>query len=581
MTADAETRSKAPLHRYQALCCDFDGTLAHDGVVSPEMVKALERVAASGRHLLLVTGRELVDLRRVFQPLRVFARVVAENGGLLFTPSTAEERVLCEPPSEALVRELRRRNVEPLSVGHAIVATWLPHDRTVLEAMRELGLELNVVFNKGAVMVLPSGVNKASGLDAALQSLGLSHRNAIGIGDAENDHAFLARCQVAVAVGNALPALKDAADIVTQGCRDAGVRELIDELLADDLAGRHGLSARHAITIGRAAGDAAVTFSPLDTSLLVTGRSGSGKSTAAKAVLEQLAEKEYSFCIIDPEGDYVDAPRAVVVGTQENPLTLDEVAQALATGNNIAFNLLGVALEERPSFFAAMVPLIEQRRLRTGQPHVLVIDEAHHMLGSDLPAAIQSLGASLDRMIVVTVHPEVLCRPVLQRLNALMVVGDEAAIAVQQFAKATGRHLPAPDATELDAGQALVWLEAGPPSLRRVTLLPSRSDHRRHSRKYAEGELSKERSFLYVGPEGKLKLRAQNLMVFLQMGDGVDDATWLHHLQRHDYSTWIKSEIKDPELATEVRQIEDTIDDAAQSRHAVRSAVARLYTLPA
>ena len=576
-----ESASKAPLPRYLALCCDFDGTIAHDGVVSDEMVRALERVAVSGRHLLLVTGRELDDLRRVFPHLPVFHRVVAENGALLFSPANSEEQVLCQPPPPALVDELRRRHVEPLSVGRAIVATWEPHDVTVLNALRELGLELNVVFNKGAVMVLPSGVNKASGLDAALKSLGLSRHNAIGVGDAENDHALLARCQVAVAVANALPALKEAADIVTQGSRDAGVRELIDELLADDLASRKGLSARHEITIGQAAGDVPVVFNPLVTSLLVTGRSGSGKSTAAKAVLEQLADKEYSFCVIDPEGDYLDAPHAVVVGTQKNPLSLDEVAQALATGSNIVFNLLGVALGERPRFFASMVPLIEQRRLRTGQPHALVIDEAHHMLGADLPPPIETVGARLDRMILVTVHPELLCRPVLERINGLLVVGPEAQLAIEQFAEATGRRLELPAERDLQAGQALVWLEAAAPSVQRVTLQRTRSDHRRHSRKYAEGELANDRSFYFVGPEGKLNLRAQNLMVFLQMGDGVDDGTWLHHLARHDFSTWIENQIKDPELAAQVHTIEDTLSDPQLSRRAVRAAVERLYTLPA
>ena len=109
--------------------------------------------------------------------------------------------------------------------------------------------------------------------------------------------------------------------------------------------------------------------------------------------------------------------------------------------------------------------------------------------------------------------------------------------------------------------------------------MPSRSEHRRHSRKYAEGELAPDRSFHFVGPEGKLKLRAQNLMVFLQMGDGVDDDTWLHHLRQHDYSTWIDREIKDPALSTAVRQIEDTVADAAASRSAIRAAVERLYTL--
>jgi hypothetical protein len=572
---------KVALHRYLALCCDFDGTIAHDGVVSDAMVQALERVAASGRRLVLVTGRELDDLRRVFPRLDAFDRVVAENGALLFTPATSEEVVLCDAPSPALVHELQRRRVQPLSVGRAIVATWEPHDTTVLEVLHALGLELSVVFNKGAVMVLPSGVNKASGLDAALKSLELSRHNAIGVGDAENDHALLARCQVAVAVANALPALKEAADIVTQGLRDAGVRELIDELLADDLSGRRHLSARHAITLGHGDGDAPLAFNPLLTSLLVTGRSGCGKSTAAKAVLEQLADKDYSFCVIDPEGDYLDAPHAVVVGTQKNPLSLDEVAQALATGSNIVFNLLGVALEERPRFFAAMVPLIEQRRLRTGQPHTLVIDEAHHMLGHELPSGIAALGARLDRMIAVTVHPEALSRPVLQRINGLIVLGDEAERPVQAFAAATERRLRLPDSATLEPGQALVWLDAVGPAPHRLRLQPSRSHQRRHSRKYAEGELSPERSFYFIGPQGKLKLRAQNLLVFLQIGDGVDEDTWVHHLRRHDYSAWIEREIKDPELSAEVRRIEDAVADAQASRRAVRAAVERLYTLPA
>jgi hypothetical protein len=292
---------------------------------------------------------------------------------------------------------------------------------------------------------------------------------------------------VAVAVANALPSLKEAADIVTQGSRDAGVRELIDELLADELTSRQQLSVRHEITLGKTDGDAPVSFNPLMTSLLVTGRSGSGKSTAAKAVLEQLADKDYSFCVVDPEGDYLDAPHAVVVGTQKNPLSLDEVAQALATGNNIVFNLLGVALEERPRLFAAMVPLIEQRRLRTGQPQVLMVDEAHHMLGRELPAAIGALGARLDRMIVVTVHPEMLCRLVLQRTNGLIVVGGEAERAVQQFADATGRRLAPPDGPALEAGQALVWLDAAAAGPSRVRLQPSRSHQRRHNRKIRRG----------------------------------------------------------------------------------------------
>ncbi|MBI3767300.1 MAG: HAD family phosphatase [Deltaproteobacteria bacterium] len=219
--------------RYVALACDYDGTLAHDGRVDEETVQALERLRESGRTLILVTGRELDELTTVFRRLELFDRVVAENGALLYRPDTREERRLAEPPPRAFVAALRARGV-PLSVGRVIVATVSPHEIAVLEVIHELGLELHVVFNKGSVMVLPSGTNKATGLSAALAELGLAARNTVGIGDAENDHSFLALCGRAVAVANALPTVKEHADLVTTGTHGAGVVELIQAILGED-----------------------------------------------------------------------------------------------------------------------------------------------------------------------------------------------------------------------------------------------------------------------------------------------------------------------------------------------------------
>ncbi|MGH7516524.1 MAG: HAD family hydrolase [Gemmatimonadales bacterium] len=222
--------------RYHALVCDYDDTLATHGQLDEATLAALERVRASRRKLVLVTGRELPDLMQVFPGIELFDRVVAENGALLYNPSDRSERSLADSPPEEFVAELTRRRVSPLSVGRVIVATWEPHETAVLEVIRELGLELQVIFNKGAVMVLPSGVNKATGMDAALVELGLSRHNAVGVGDAENDHAFLARCGCAVAVANALDSLKERADLVTASERSAGVVELIDRLLRSDLS---------------------------------------------------------------------------------------------------------------------------------------------------------------------------------------------------------------------------------------------------------------------------------------------------------------------------------------------------------
>jgi hydroxymethylpyrimidine pyrophosphatase-like HAD family hydrolase len=228
--------------RYFAVATDYDGTLAADGKVAAPTVEALERLRRSGRRVVLVTGRILEELQQVFPRLDLIDRVVAENGAVVWTPATNELQVLAEPPPAAFVAALRARDVRPLSVGHVIVATREPHEEAVLDAIRSLGLELHVEFNKGAVMVLPAGVTKRTGLSTALEQMALSLHNVVGIGDAENDHGLLAACECGVAVANAIPALAERADWVTASPRGAGVVELVDRLLDDDLA---SLARRH------------------------------------------------------------------------------------------------------------------------------------------------------------------------------------------------------------------------------------------------------------------------------------------------------------------------------------------------
>jgi len=195
--------------RYFVLATDYDGTLAVDGRVNDETIAALERLRLSGRKLILVTGRELDDLQRVFPQIDLFDCVVAENGALLYSPATRQEKPLGSQPPEQFIQALRDRHVDPLSVGRVIVASWHPNETTVLETIRDLGLELQVIFNKGAVMVLPSGINKAAGLSAALDEMKLSPHNVVGVGDAENDHAFLELCECAEGNSGSCPSARD------------------------------------------------------------------------------------------------------------------------------------------------------------------------------------------------------------------------------------------------------------------------------------------------------------------------------------------------------------------------------------
>lgn len=219
---------------FHALATDFDGTIAHDGRVDDTTVAALGRAKAAGIRLVMVTGRELPDLFRTFDRVDLFDRVVAENGAVLYEPTSGSIELLGQPPPAALVEMLTSRGI-PLSIGHCIVATVEPFEHDVLGAIRDLALEWHVIFNKGSVMALPADITKATGLTPALAALEVPPSRTIGVGDAENDQAFMRLCGLSVAVANALPSVKALAHIVTSGARGAGVVELIDDLLAGRL----------------------------------------------------------------------------------------------------------------------------------------------------------------------------------------------------------------------------------------------------------------------------------------------------------------------------------------------------------
>lgn len=569
--------------RYFALATDYDGTLATDGQVDSATIEALKRLRESGRKLFLVTGRHLDDLSQVFSHMDWFDCVVAENGALLYFPATRETHLLGDRPPKVFIEALQARKIDPLGVGNVIVSTWEPHETVVLETIRDLGLELQVIFNKGAVMVLPSGINKASGLNAALTRLELSPHNVVAVGDAENDHAFLNACEFSVAVANALPSLKEKADWVTDNSRGAGVIELIDKLVSSDLEEFTGSLTRHHILLGTQEDNTEVPLQPYGASILLAGTSGGGKSTLATGVLERLAEQNYQFCIIDPEGDYDSFDGAVVLGDSHQPPNVSEVLDLLQQPDrNVVVNLLGVKLEERPSFFAGLLPSLLEMRARTGRPHWLVVDEAHHMLPASWNPASLTLPQTLNNLLLITVHPSHVAVPALSLVDTVIAVGQTPNKTISSFCKAIENAPPDRMPDRLESGEVLAWFRRSKEPPFRFQIKPPQMERRRHMRNYAEGSLGEDKSFYFRGPEAKLNLRAQNLITFIQLAEGVDDETWLYHLQQQDYSHWFGEDIKDETLAEEAAEVETTSNlSAAESRDRIKTIISNRYTLPA
>jgi hydroxymethylpyrimidine pyrophosphatase-like HAD family hydrolase len=444
--------------RFLALATDYDGTIAAGGQVGESTFAALEKLRQSGRKVLLVTGREIPDLARVCPRLEAFDGIVAENGALLYEPATRRETPLAAPPPPQFVEALKARNVAPMSVGRVIVATWQPHETAVLETIRDLGLELQVIFNKGAVMILPSGVNKATGLASALELLCLSPHNVVAVGDAENDHALCQACEASAAVANALPTLKDAVDIVLENHHGGGVEELIARIVADDLRSIETRLARHHLLLGHTTDGQEVRLPPYGANVLVTGPRGGGKSSLAAALLDRLAASRYQFCIVDPDGSYEQLAHATEIGQGQEQLDLEAVIQLLSKPNqNAHVSLASVPAAARQPKFADLIVELERLRVRTGRPHWLLVDDAEHLLPSDLPEESLPLPPKFDRIVLITETPRQLSRRALAQVDTVAVVGKTPQHVLAEFCQAVARAVPSVSESPLSVGEALYW----------------------------------------------------------------------------------------------------------------------------
>ncbi|AGA34542.1 HAD-superfamily hydrolase, subfamily IIB [Thioalkalivibrio nitratireducens DSM 14787] len=566
---------------YLALAADYDGTLASRDRISEDTVRAVERLRKSGRRAILVTGRRVDDLLSVCPCARLFDLVVAENGAVVYNPATREEHHLANPPPKLLIKGLQERGVEPLEIGQVLVGTHAAHRAAVQDVIWELGLEAQVIGNRDALTVLPAGINKAKGLERALRKLGLSRHEVVGVGDAENDHSFLDLCECSAAVANAVPSLKAAATFVTKAENGSGVIEVIDEVIADDLHRLDGRLEQHLIPLGTAADGTMVNLPPFGHNMLVAGPSGSGKSTLTAGIIERLIEKDFQVCIVDPEGDYGTLGDVVALGNQWRAPSVTEILSILEDPKfNLSINLLGIPLGDRPAFLAQLVPNLQALRARTGRPHWLVLDEAHHMLPDTWGHTGSALPKRLGETLLVTVHPEHVAPEILAPIDIVIAIGASPQDTLARFGRATGRAVPWPEDLSREADQVVAWFVSDAKLPFAVRPMPGRAERMRHHRKYAEGDL-RWHSFYFRGPDGRHNLKAQNLAIFCQIAQGIDEETWLFRLRRGDYSRWFRHAVRDEFLAEETQRFERRTDlPPAQTRQMLTELVQARYTLP-
>jgi len=568
--------------KLSVLALDYDGTIATDGRLHPDVRAAITEVRAQGLVVVLVTGRLLSDLRVLVGDLRLFDAIVAENGAVTAFPEagrSAHHAPRCPRP---LVEALAEHGVE-VRAGECIVELDASAAHAVLDVIRERELPFTLHFNRGRLMVLPPAISKATGLREALRALRLSMHNAIGLGDAENDHELLSACEIGFAVGWGSPVLQEAADEVLEGDGPGTVATWLrtisrgPRILTPPIARRH-------LVLGRDADGKRLSLSVRGRNVLIAGDPRSGKSWVAGLLGEQLVLQGYCLCLIDPEGDYESLeslPGVVMLGGNDPAPSMNELARTLRHADvSVIVGLARMKNPDKHDYVVRALRMLTELRRETGLPHRIVVDEAHYFL--DDPDVARTLDPELAGYTLITYRVSGLHPDVLAASECVIVTREtDAAEARLLHDLRHGREDLAHweetlQSLEIDEACLLPGSEESGESLKRFRVAPRLTYHVRHRHKYLDVPVADDVAFRFRFEDGRTGPVVGSLHRLVEVLEHTPTERIRGHLARGDLSRWLEQVFRDPELADEIRALEDRhrlghlADFNGAATHAVR-----------
>ena len=574
--------------KFAALALDYDGTIATDGALNPSVRDAIGVVRQRGVVVVLVTGRRIDDLRRVAGDLACFDVVVAENGAVLEFPASGRHVCLAHAPSRHFIDVLRDRGIE-VSVGEVVVEARAEEAPQVLAVIQELEQPLILAFNRGRLMILPQAIGKSTGLRHALAALRVSIHNAVGIGDAENDHDLLDACEVAVAVAWGSAALRAVADEVVQGSGPDAVADYIRTIAHQSRLSTAQMGRRQ-LALGYEYNGDTVSLAIRGRTVLIAGEPGTGKSYLAGLLCEQLILQGYSLCIIDPEGDYRSLetlPGVITLGGDDPPPTARELVKALRHPDvSVIVDLSKLAHHRKSEYLRTLLPLLVTLRRHTGLPHKILLDEAHYYLsGTD---ASELVDPELAGYILVTYRVSALAESIRAMSDIVVFVTRETdrheARVLLQIARPTGAHdVSTRVFRDLATNEAalLPGADESRGGVRRFQLGPRLTAHVRHQTKYLDVPVLDEQAFVFG--EGAPGPRAHTLKEFMGFLASLPADRIEGHMRRHDFSRWLSDVFRDHLLARRVRALEDQAgrdEDARDLAADVAQSIRARYEAP-
>jgi hypothetical protein len=549
--------------RFKVIATDFDGTLASDDRIGQAALAALAAAQEAGITLVLVTGRTFFELTRVCEHLDRFDAVVAENGAVLYFPQQAMIRDQGPAPPHRLLAELEQRSIH-YQAGRVVVGTHRADEGRVRDALAAAGVTRDLVYNRSALMLLPAGINKGTGVQHVLRSFGVSFHDALALGDAENDLPLFDACGWAACPENAVPELKARADWVLDGPNGGAVATAIGgPLVHGRLEGRR--SPRHQISLGWVVPTAeAATLPARDINVLVVGDTLSGKSWLAGAMVERLRAARYAVCVLDPEGDYrvlKGLPGVTWVDVRDRS-GLDRILAAFEPDPAacVVADLSALIHSEKVEMIEASLGKIRALRRRRGLPHWVFLDEVQYSLHREgIPAG--AIGLEDKGFCLVTYRPSWLADPVMAAVDVLILARAPASeelsrLGGQQFCGVPNIESALAAVPTMPAGEFLLVDPVGQGAA--LTFVADRREtaHVRHLRKYVDSVVPSDQRFVFRHPDARVAGEARSLGEFRREIAAVGDDVLADHAGRGDFSRWVLDVFADRELAKQIAKTE-------------------------
>jgi hypothetical protein len=572
-----------------SLALDYDGTITRGDRLDPDIRDAIALARTRGITVLLATGRILDELRRVAGELHFADGVIAENGAVVHFPESDHTTLLAPAVPQSFLDELARRGIN-YRAGQSLVDADAADAPVILEVIHSLELPLVLIFNKGRVMAMLQGVSKGTGLHAALETLRLSARNTLAIGDAENDHELLRLAEVGAAVPWSGAALRAAADLTLSGDGTAAVAAYVRDL-AESGTLPVAAQGRRKLLLGYDEDGREFWLAARGRNVLVAGDTKSGKSWVAGLLCEQLILHGYCVCVIDPEGDYrsLEAlPGVTVLGGEDPPPSPRDLTRALQyPDRSVVIDLCRLPQDAKLAYIRSALAALNQLRRRTGLPHRIVIDEAHYFLHDGAVAGLLDL--ERNGYTVVTYCASRLPKALLDSTEVIIVTCESNPAEIDALFKrcegcAGSSRQDWNALAHLRPGQAIALpiTAESEGRLRRLTVARRLTAHVRHRQKYVDVPVSEQRAFVFTTTP---IVRARTLRQLVAELERIPSRTLEPFVDRGDLSRWIRDVFGDHALAAELRALEsrhrgkagpDTIPDlidAIRARYDLRDDV--------